>query len=58
MSTSQIKKATAAFSIFALGIVIGGVPGYSQSDREIPTEHKGLSVTLLGGVDELTHPLD
>ena len=52
MSTSQIKKATAAFSIFALGIVIGGIPGYSQSDREIPTEHKGLSVTLLGVVGE------
>ncbi len=52
MSTSQIKKATAAFSIFALGIVIGGIPVYSQSDREIPTEHKGISVTLLGVVGE------
>ena len=52
MSTNQIKNAAAALSIFALGVVIGGVPGYGQSDREIPTEHKGISVTLLGMVGE------
>lgn len=52
MPINQMRKAAAVLSVFALGVFIGGIPSYSQSNRQIPTEHKGISVTLLGAVGE------
>ncbi|MDX1401843.1 MAG: hypothetical protein R3245_07975, partial [Kiloniellales bacterium] len=37
---------------FLLGVMIGGLPGFSQTEMEIPTEHSGIGVTLLGAVGE------
>jgi hypothetical protein len=52
MQASHIKNAALALSIFTLGIFVGGVSSFGQSEMAIPTEHKGLSVSLLGTLGE------
>jgi hypothetical protein len=41
-------KAAAVAVIFGLGIFVGGIASQGQTTMDIPTEHKGLSVAVLG----------
>ena len=42
----------AGLALFALGWLLGGWENVSQAQSEIPTEHKGASVTSLGVLPE------